>query len=454
MGDKFGPLSLTFDEPLDVDTVTPVSVTLSFDNNATTTHTVNLSADGTELMVDFDRDTVPTPYTATIQLNGVTDLAGNAQASLDYTVSAWRAEAIATPAGDFEFFVLGGKEFLAGTVQGSPDDRLRIWERGAQWNQIVDESLSQVYDIDVDVEGDVAHIAVLHRGSEQGLVVKKASLFEFAGATGILTAGGAQVVGPDGDNGAIAIDVRSGNRGTNDVVAAVSDGRVRVFKTVNRLLSLNTQNSFPSVDYDFARDENLEVHVRQDGSAEVMFARCMTNSSPCERTRVDRLVETGGSWGSAGTILTPSSATSGDCDEFDYFETSWSGDVPKLLMSYYGPCGSASAVVLAREGGATGFTSIVSGIMGSNPGVPTNTRYTTHVAVDDAGNVFALLGSGSQLLPMALSGSIDWLPEVGEGLETRGAANRIGEKRIFLDATGAPLVVFQHQNNVRLYRRN
>lgn len=448
------PISLTFDEALDVDTVTPTSVVLTFDNGQTTPYTTALSADGREITVEFDRDAIATPYDAQILLQGVTDLAGNAaQVGLDYSVKAWRPELLAADLDHLEYLHIDGQEFLIGVAQARPNDFLRIYKGGAGWSEVVSEPMDQVYDIDVDVEGGSAHIAVLHRGSPQGQIVKVASLFEFDPTTETLSAGGEKVVDVDGGGGAIALDVRRMTRGTAEAVATVSGGRLRVYESTNLRFDLQSINTFPTLDHNFVRGENVEVHVKASGDPEVVFTRCESAAEPCYRTRVLRVTNTDGTWASAGTALTPTSNTSGDCDEFENFETIWHGDVPKMLMSYYGPCGTGSPFVMAREATASAWTSFAVGIM-NHPSLANNVRYSSHVAIDPAGQIFGLVASTTQLMVTEFGATLSWFPEVGQGLDTRGVSDRISGARLFIDVNGDPIVIFQHQENVRVYRRN
>lgn len=69
-------VSITFDEPIHPDSVSPTTITLDL-GVQNVAYTTELAADGLSVAIDYDRTAASTPYDVTLTVDGVTDLAGN-----------------------------------------------------------------------------------------------------------------------------------------------------------------------------------------------------------------------------------------------------------------------------------------------------------------------------------------------------------------------------------------
>jgi hypothetical protein len=453
-------ITLTFSEALDPASVDPTTVGIEFNGSDTTDHTVELSEDGLTVTIDFDRATVPTPYNALVSVDGVTDLAGNAMnTGYGFEVPAWKGESFSASLTEPEWLSIGGSEYVVGTVQGVPDDYLRIYKSdgAGTWDEVVDEPLSAIYDVAIDKQTDVLYLAVLHRTTAGQLLVKGAELFEFDPASDELTSLGSQVVGPDTNDGAIDVDIRNFPGETVGAVATVSDEDLRVFEFDGTDLSSQTQNTFPTGDYNYVRDESLSLFMRSDGNPEVVFARCSGSSNPCVRTFVERAVSDGTTWEEyVGSTSTPYSASASDCDEFVNFETVYLRDALTLFFAYHAPCSAPEPALRNLDAGEDGWDNIAgASIVSAMPGGD-DAAYSAHAALGAENQLHVLLASAEYMM-IARYGTdtIGWLPEIETGLTfADNVQQRIRHPRLFMTGDDRPLVLFRHSNTIQIWRRN
>lgn len=452
------PISVTFDEPLDPATVSDTTVELTLDG-VVVPHTVTLGADQQTIQIDFDRATYAPPYTVGVAMKGAADLAGNlATDSYSYAVAAWRTETFSGALGETQFFVLGGAEYVLGVVQGSPDDLLRVYKNdgAGNWSQVAQQALGVAHDIDATQLGDQLHIAVLRNDVISGTSVKAAQLYTFDPARNALTAGERVGVGMQSNSGEIAIHVRSIVNATTGAIAVADAGALRVYKFSNGLLSQST-NSFPTADYANVRDTDLSVWVSSFGYPDVVFATCSTANTPCTRTRLRRVSQSGSGWTAAATTIgTPISVPAANCDQYVNFDVIRDAmNVPTAAFAEYAPCDTPEPFVKTAVGAADDWTTATLDFFATMPGADT-AKYEVRQAFDANRERLVLLAAPTRLMLARVGqGAPVWLAQPAPDIQPSGSpTDRFRAARVALGADGSPVVVFRYNNVMHVLRAN
>ena len=453
------PIAFSFDEPLDPSSVSTSTVFLEFGNGQSVVHTVDLLDDGMTINVDFDRSAVPTPYSVSVRIDGVTDLAGNAYAGdWAFTVPAWKSEEISYAMNHPHYVQFGGEEYMIGMRQGTPDDLLvgQKSDGAGGWTEIFSQPSNQIYDLAVTQTNSTIHIALLRRDVAGQLIVKAAHYLTYVPATDALNTIGSQVVGPDTNDGAIALDLRPDGGQMYGAIATVSEKRLRVFEFMNGALGSST-NSFPSLTVDEVRDENVSIHLRADHSPEVFFARCSGPSNPCVRTWFERYESTNSGWMDTAGASTPFTTNiSNLCDEYVNFEALYHADVSTVVFAYHAPCDAPVPRMRNLVGGVSSFDSFYGGNVYDSMPSPDSDAYSAHIAIDSQGNRYTLSANDTRLM-VARYGAMDtvtWLGPVAPGLGTPGPLTIFRTPRIFVAADDSPVVVFLRGGKTHLWRAN
>ena len=453
--------TLTFSEPLDPDTVDASTFSLTFDPAQSVTPSVTLSDDGKTVTIDFDRSALALPAKLDLKIQGAADFAGNTYAeATSYEMPAWFHEELGAILSDTTFLSTDAGDYVVGLQQG-PSDTVRVYRRqpDATWTESASVDVGTAYAIDAAYLDGTIVIAALRRDTVSQLVVKVAQLYRFSTVRGNLLEGGQQVVSPDSNDGTIALDLRAGAGKDLGAIAAVTDGKLRVFEFEDLGLSLSSQNVFPSNDYEYVRDEDLHVHIDVGQKTEVLFARCVNGSEPCVRTYVERVSESNGVWTAAtspaSTPLTP--GISNNCDEYTNFDVSYVRDTATLMFPHHAPCNALAPGLRAYRTNGDTWTRLLDGVdvYASMPSPGPYAYGARSAVIGGVGHV--LFHSDSRLLLGELEATgFDWLAPTGEELGATGASvfTSFSEVGLSKTADGAAVVTARYGIKTHLWFSN
>ncbi|MEO1269676.1 MAG: Ig-like domain-containing protein, partial [Myxococcota bacterium] len=289
-------LVYTFDEAIAPNSIVSGQVSLTAEDVGSVPTEPSLDSDLTLLEVDFDRDGLPLPARISIDLGGLTDLAGNAvQYQADYGLPAWLRAEVGTRLSRIHYLTTSAGEFVVGVQfeRSAQEDRILIYKQldDATWDLIHNEAAGEIADLSATTLGDEVFIAVLRDSADEGLLLKSAALYTLNTARrgGRFARVGESVVGPRQPGGAISIDTRTNNAGVDTtMIAAVNGGVLRVLTfngdDLNGVSPSIIENSPSNV-----REEGLQTHIDVFGQPEVLYTRCSSDSEPCTRTSFERL---------------------------------------------------------------------------------------------------------------------------------------------------------------------
>jgi len=455
-------ITVTFSEPVNSLTVNPNTVQLIVANSAITNHTVELSADGLVATIDFDRTSVEAPYDVAVNIDGVADLAGNTMmGDFSFAVPTWLKSTYTGALRDLHFVEAGGNEYIIGRQDASSDLIKVVKNTPNGWTEIVSHDASQIYDMDVKVLGDKVYIAALHRANILGVIQKTARLYVLNATNDAFTPGGAAGVGPDSNDGAVALDIRDFPNYSVGAIATVSQGELKVFSFNDEVLSGATPNVFPSATYGNIGDTSLSVFVRSDALPEVVFSRCENALLPCVRTIIEMMTQTNSGWvENPGVIRTPLTVgVSNTCDEFKNFEVGYLGDTATMLFAYLAPCNNLSPSVYGYRAKADGWDQLLVGtnLMSAIPDPDTH-PYTAHLAFGMNDVVHALVASNERLMVAKFGVDlVNWMEPAAADLTTSSITPslKLVEPRLFMTSDHKPVVLFrQGVTSVYVYRAN
>jgi len=460
--DRDEPFQLTFSEPMDPASITADTVRVSFNPSQPFSASTMLVDGGTTLLLDFDRSALTLPATIRIDLDGVTDLAGNTLTrTIGMKMPAWFGKTVVASLMWAKHFSTPNGEFVVGVDDNRANDTLRVFRRESNisWVEVASRPVSQTYGMDATQRGDRIVIALLHRGSAGQLILKNAQLFDFSTRSRNLTDAGKQGIGIDSPGGAISVAFREALGKQFGAVATVSGGRLRVYPFEGNSLPGSASNTFPSADFDHVRDEALSLHLKSTGDPEVVFARCATEATPCIRTFVERLSASSMGWAEAsGTTATPiSPGISNSCDEFSNFAVAYDGAFGTLLLPTWAPCNQAARGLRAWQGTFSGWNALLDGVdpFSGMPGGDT-ARFEVHAVVNDEGiHVLFATDTMLQLGTLGTNGFTWWAP-AGIHIGATGATTltRFRDVGLSLDEDGDPVILSRFGTNTYLWYSN
>lgn len=453
------PIVMTFNEPLAPESVTNDTVKLAI-GDQDVPYTATLSADGLTITVTFQTNLAITPYDATLELVGVTDLAGNSlsQEVASWTVPAWIKETTLAPSAlnlshDFRVFGIGGTDYLvARKVSAATGQVLVLKAEDGVWTQVANSAdYPALPAIDAAVLDDEIFISIVYNADlPNSQVERRLRILRFDPVNDSLTV----------QEGAISMGTATGNVGvslalTNDLglAAVVSNGVLRIYEFIDENLVNNPVNGsqIAATDYPNVRDAKIKAHIGRGSVREVVFAQCASNAVPCPATGI-RHITKGALPGwtlQTGTFASPAY---GSCDTLNGFDVHFPGTVPVGILSYPDSCENGGPRIYGKNG--AGFADSYFAVVNLNNlgGVnDTMAKYRVNMA-EKGGNFDVLLTSGERLeLMHAEAGLFEWVRSLDTGLNT--SFSKYAAPGLFRTSNGL-IVVFRHTVNTHIYRLN